>query len=207
MLSHWLTEAGLSTDDAAPALEGDTRADVCIIGGGFCGLWTAIRLKQRDPSIDIAIIEAGSVRQRRERTQRRLRAELVGQVRLPSARFAPRTRRCGSHAPRPMPWARSASSALTTGLTRTIAATAGFGPRPVHPRSARGTPWSTPWNATRSIPSSSGSRKRSSAARAPTGTSPASTSRPAPPCSRPCWRMGSGARRSRRACASTSRRQ
>ena len=59
MLSHWLTEAGLSTDDAAPALEGDTRADVCIIGGGFCGLWTAIRLKQRDPSIDIAIVEQG----------------------------------------------------------------------------------------------------------------------------------------------------
>ena len=59
MLSHWLTEAGLSTDDAAPALEGETRADVCIIGGGFCGLWTAIRLKQRDPSIDIAIVEQG----------------------------------------------------------------------------------------------------------------------------------------------------
>ena len=59
MLSHWLTEAGLSTDDAAPALEGDQRADICIVGGGFCGLWTAIRLKERDPSIDIAIVEQG----------------------------------------------------------------------------------------------------------------------------------------------------
>ena len=57
MLSHWLTEAGLSPEDAAPALEGDERADICIVGGGFCGLWTAIRLKQRDPSVDIAIIE------------------------------------------------------------------------------------------------------------------------------------------------------
>ena len=57
MLSHWLTEAGLSPEDAAPAIEGDERADICIVGGGFCGLWTAIRLKQRDPSVDIAIIE------------------------------------------------------------------------------------------------------------------------------------------------------
>ena len=31
--------------------------DVCIVGGGFCGLWTAIRLKERDPAIDIAIVE------------------------------------------------------------------------------------------------------------------------------------------------------
>ena len=57
MLSHWLTEAGLSTEETAPALEGDGRADICIVGGGFCGLWTAIRLKERDPSIDIAIVE------------------------------------------------------------------------------------------------------------------------------------------------------
>ena len=57
MLSHWLTEAGLSAEEAAPALEGDARADVCIVGGGFCGLWTALRLKERDPAIDIAIVE------------------------------------------------------------------------------------------------------------------------------------------------------
>ncbi len=59
MLSHWLTEAGLSPDDAQPALEGDTRADICIVGGGYAGLWTALRLKERDPSIDIAIVEKG----------------------------------------------------------------------------------------------------------------------------------------------------
>ena len=57
MISHWLTEAGLSPEEDAPALEGDTRADICIVGGGFAGLWTAIRLKQRDPAIDIAIVE------------------------------------------------------------------------------------------------------------------------------------------------------
>ena len=57
MLSHWLDEAGLLPEEDAPALDGDTRADICIVGGGFCGLWTAIRLKERDPSVDIAIVE------------------------------------------------------------------------------------------------------------------------------------------------------
>ena len=57
MLSHWLTEAGLSAEETAPALEGEERADICIVGGGFCGLWTALRLKERDPSLDIAIVE------------------------------------------------------------------------------------------------------------------------------------------------------
>ena len=57
MLSHWLDEAGLAPEEDMPALDGDTRADICIIGGGFAGLWTAIRLKERDPSVDIAIVE------------------------------------------------------------------------------------------------------------------------------------------------------
>jgi putative aminophosphonate oxidoreductase len=39
-------------------LEGEIRADVCIVGGGYTGLWTAIRLKERDPSVDVAVIEA-----------------------------------------------------------------------------------------------------------------------------------------------------
>ncbi len=57
MLSHWLDEAPLAAEDEAPALHGTTHADVCIIGGGFCGLWTAIRLKERDPALDIVIVE------------------------------------------------------------------------------------------------------------------------------------------------------
>lgn len=57
MLSHWLDEAVLAAEDEAPALKGDTKADVCIIGGGFCGLWTALRLKERDPSLDIVVID------------------------------------------------------------------------------------------------------------------------------------------------------
>jgi putative aminophosphonate oxidoreductase len=57
MLSHWLEEAPLAAAEAAPALKGNARADVCIVGGGYCGLWTALRLKEREPALDIAIVE------------------------------------------------------------------------------------------------------------------------------------------------------
>ena len=38
MLSRWLDEAPLAREDEAPALKSDIRADVCIIGGVYCGL-------------------------------------------------------------------------------------------------------------------------------------------------------------------------
>ena len=40
-----------------PPLDGDTTADVCIIGGGYTGLWTAWYLKQAQPDLDILIVE------------------------------------------------------------------------------------------------------------------------------------------------------
>lgn len=55
--SHWLEEVLREDRDVAPRLEGDERADVCIVGGGYTGLWTAIRLKERDPSLDVVIVE------------------------------------------------------------------------------------------------------------------------------------------------------
>jgi putative aminophosphonate oxidoreductase len=55
--SLWLEEA-LRGDDDAPALEGHHRADVCIVGGGFTGLWTAIHLKEHDPALDVVVVEA-----------------------------------------------------------------------------------------------------------------------------------------------------
>lgn len=55
--SHWLAEA-LGAEPATPEpIRGDTNADICIVGGGFTGLWTAIHLKQRDPSLDVVVIE------------------------------------------------------------------------------------------------------------------------------------------------------
>jgi glycine/D-amino acid oxidase-like deaminating enzyme len=58
--SLWLQEAMEAEPAFAPLrLQGDERADVCIVGGGFTALWTALRLKERSPALDIAIVEAG----------------------------------------------------------------------------------------------------------------------------------------------------
>jgi glycine/D-amino acid oxidase-like deaminating enzyme len=40
-----------------PPLEGSARADVCIVGGGYTGLWTAHFLKRAEPSLDIVVVE------------------------------------------------------------------------------------------------------------------------------------------------------
>ncbi len=55
---YWLREAIAEGERDAPALEGEAKADVAIVGGGFCGLWTALELKRRQPSLDVAIVEA-----------------------------------------------------------------------------------------------------------------------------------------------------
>jgi glycine/D-amino acid oxidase-like deaminating enzyme len=34
------------------------HADVCIIGGGFTGLWTALEIKRRRPSAEVVVLEA-----------------------------------------------------------------------------------------------------------------------------------------------------
>jgi glycine/D-amino acid oxidase-like deaminating enzyme len=43
--------------EPAPPLEGDRRADVAIIGGGYTGLWTAYHLKTEQPSLEVAVLE------------------------------------------------------------------------------------------------------------------------------------------------------
>jgi glycine/D-amino acid oxidase-like deaminating enzyme len=56
--SFWLQEA-LEADagEPTPPLEGYLSTDVCIVGGGFAGLWTAFRLTERAPGLRIALIE------------------------------------------------------------------------------------------------------------------------------------------------------
>ena len=56
MVSWWLQEAGPLP--RAPELRSAHRADVCIIGGGFTGLWTALEIKRIDPSLDVVVVEA-----------------------------------------------------------------------------------------------------------------------------------------------------
>ena len=44
--------------EAGEALQGAVRCDVCIVGGGYTGLWTAHHLKRADPSLEIHLVEA-----------------------------------------------------------------------------------------------------------------------------------------------------
>jgi glycine/D-amino acid oxidase-like deaminating enzyme len=44
--------------DARPALAGSTDADLCIVGGGFTGLWAALHAKADDPGRDVLLLEA-----------------------------------------------------------------------------------------------------------------------------------------------------
>jgi putative aminophosphonate oxidoreductase len=54
--SFWLRQASVP-DDIEP-LAGTHAADVCIVGGGFTGLWTAIRIKEHEPSARVVLLEA-----------------------------------------------------------------------------------------------------------------------------------------------------
>jgi glycine/D-amino acid oxidase-like deaminating enzyme len=58
--SLWLEEALALEPDAETAqpLTGAQRAEVCIVGGGYTGLWTALRLRELDPTLDILVLEA-----------------------------------------------------------------------------------------------------------------------------------------------------
>ncbi len=55
----WWDEAERSGSVArAAALEEDTRADACVVGGGFTGLWTALALRAKEPSARVVVLEA-----------------------------------------------------------------------------------------------------------------------------------------------------
>jgi len=57
--SYWLQEA-LAGDlgVSCPPLASKVSADVCIVGGGFAGLWTAIALSEREPNLRIVLLES-----------------------------------------------------------------------------------------------------------------------------------------------------
>lgn len=40
-----------------PELVGEHTADLLVVGGGFCGLWTALLAKERNPERDVILIE------------------------------------------------------------------------------------------------------------------------------------------------------
>ncbi len=53
-VSHWFSHL----PDPRPPLPGDREADVCIVGAGYTGLWTAYYLKQLDPGLTVTVLEA-----------------------------------------------------------------------------------------------------------------------------------------------------
>lgn len=55
-VSFWHADMG-GIPGYRAALPGDIDVDVCIVGAGFTGLWTAYYLKQAQPSLSIAVIE------------------------------------------------------------------------------------------------------------------------------------------------------
>ncbi len=58
--AFWLQEAlSLEPDaEAVQPLEGAHTVDVCIVGGGYTGLWTALRLKELAPATEVVVLEA-----------------------------------------------------------------------------------------------------------------------------------------------------
>lgn len=55
----WWLEQALGADPGAPCppLAGPVRADVCVVGGGFVGLWTAIELREQAPDCRVVLLE------------------------------------------------------------------------------------------------------------------------------------------------------
>jgi glycine/D-amino acid oxidase-like deaminating enzyme len=62
---YWLTEA-LAAEaanasaigaESSQALRDEIKADVCIVGGGYTGLWTALALRDRDPGLRVVVLE------------------------------------------------------------------------------------------------------------------------------------------------------
>src|SRR3954463_11385043 len=45
---------------ACPPLTGTVRADVCVVGGGYTGLWAALELAERAPDASVVVVEAGA---------------------------------------------------------------------------------------------------------------------------------------------------
>jgi len=42
-----------------PALEGERKADVVVVGGGYTGMWAAWHIKQLEPEADVVLLEGG----------------------------------------------------------------------------------------------------------------------------------------------------
>ncbi len=55
----WLDSSGRR--ESLPALEEKLDADLCIVGGGFTGLWAALHAKRDDPDRDVVLLEGRAI--------------------------------------------------------------------------------------------------------------------------------------------------
>jgi glycine/D-amino acid oxidase-like deaminating enzyme len=56
---YWLDR--LPARPPRPWVEGLLHADLCIVGGGFTGLWAALAAKRRDPGREVVLVEAETI--------------------------------------------------------------------------------------------------------------------------------------------------
>src|SRR6201996_1944293 len=56
---YWL--ATLPEREPSPPLRGEVEADLCIVGGGFTGLWAALQAKADDPGREVVLLEAETI--------------------------------------------------------------------------------------------------------------------------------------------------
>jgi glycine/D-amino acid oxidase-like deaminating enzyme len=56
---YWLDRP--DRPDARPPYDVNGTADLCVVGGGFSGLWTAILAKERDPARDVVLLEGNRI--------------------------------------------------------------------------------------------------------------------------------------------------
>lgn len=55
----WLDDP--SRPPQRPTLTSDARCDLAVVGGGYSGLWTALLAKERDPDLDVLVIEGNRI--------------------------------------------------------------------------------------------------------------------------------------------------
>jgi glycine/D-amino acid oxidase-like deaminating enzyme len=58
-VAFWLDDP--SRPGPLAPLEGVMEADLLVVGGGFAGLWAALRAKERDPSRSVVLLEAARI--------------------------------------------------------------------------------------------------------------------------------------------------
>ena len=59
LFPYWYDD--VDEPDSNPTLVRNESCDLCVVGGGYTGLWTAIIAKERDPSRDVVLIDAAEI--------------------------------------------------------------------------------------------------------------------------------------------------